>query len=272
MRGHPPAAPNAAGAHFLRDQRLISRLVCASGAGDGDLVLDLGAGYGSITAALAAAGARVTAVERDPRLVRRLQRRFVGDRRVRVVAADVLRMPLPRHAFLVVSNIPFGVTTRLLRRLLGDPAVPLAGAQLIVAHGAACWLASARPRDAETAWWASRYEMRLVRTIPAGSFAPPPSVDAAQLSIQPRDGTGPATGQAAGSAAGSARGQRALRTLQREAFRDKRRPVGVNRRLLVRAGIAPGTPAAELTGAEWHQLARVLTARSPVSGTARGGS
>jgi 23S rRNA (adenine-N6)-dimethyltransferase len=244
------APPNPAGAHFLRDRTLVTRLVRASTASPGDLVLDLGAGYGAITAALAAAGCRVTAVERDPRLARRLSRRFAADPRVRVAEADMLRVPLPRRDFLVVANIPFGASTRLLRRLLGDPAVPLAGAELITAHGVACWLASARPRDAETAWWAARYRMCLVRRVPAACFGPPPGTDAAQLSVRPRP------------AARSAAAQRMLRALLRDGFADPRRPVPVGRRVLLRAGIAPGTPAAELTAASWHRLAWML-ARPP---------
>ena len=246
MSGRQRAPPNPAGAHFLRDRAVVTRLVGASGAGGGDLVLDLGAGYGAITAALAAAGCRVTAVERDPRLARRLRRRFEADPRVRVTEADMLRVPLPRRDFLVVANIPFGASTRLLRRLIGDPAVPLAGAELITAHGVACWLASARPRDAETAWWAARYRMCLVRRIPAACFGPVPSTDAAQLSVRPRP------------AARSAPAQRVLRALVRDGFADRRRPVPVGRRVLLRAGIAPGTPAAELTAGDWHRLAWML--------------
>jgi 23S rRNA (adenine-N6)-dimethyltransferase len=256
VRGPPRAAPNPAGAHFLRNRTLITRLVGASGAGNGDLVLDLGAGYGAITAALATAGPRVIAVERDHRLVRKLDRRFAGEPRVRVVAADVLRVPLPRGEFLVVASIPFGVTTELLRRLLGDPGVPLAGAELIVGGGAARWLASPRPRDAETAWWTARYRIRLARPIPATSFAPAPNCDAAQISIRPRP------------IAGSRGDQRMLRGLLRDAFRGGgHRPVNVSRRVLLRAGIAPERRAADLTADEWHRLACLLAARPGPAGS-----
>lgn len=161
MPGRCRAAPNPAGAHFLHDRALIARMVGASGAGDGQLVLDLGAGYGAITAALAAAGPRVVAVERDPLLAGRLSRRFEGCSHVTVLAADVRDVPLPRREFLVVASIPFAVTTALLRRLLGDPSVPLAGAELIVGWGAGRWLSRPRPRDEETAWWTARYRIRL---------------------------------------------------------------------------------------------------------------
>jgi 23S rRNA (adenine-N6)-dimethyltransferase len=171
-----------------------------------------------------------------------------------VVTADVREVPLPRRDFLVVASIPFAVTTDLLRRLLGDPTVPLAGAELIVAWGAGRWLARRTPRDEETAWWTARYRIRLAGRIPAGSFAPPPSVDAAQLSVRPRP------------LAGSPHGQRVLRALLHEAFGSRRRPVDVGRRVLLRAGIVPGTPAAELTGDDWHRLAQSLTAPTEVPG------
>jgi 23S rRNA (adenine-N6)-dimethyltransferase len=182
--------PNPAGAHFLRDRSLIRQLVRGSGAGDGDLVLDLGAGYGAITSALARTGARVIAVERDPGLAGRLERRFSEHPGVRVVEADLRVIPLPRREFLVVANPPFSVTTALLRHLLGDRTVPLAGADLILQWGAAKGLTSARPRDTETARWLARYEVRLVRRVAAASFAPAPGVDAAHISIRPRAAAG----------------------------------------------------------------------------------
>jgi len=247
--------PNPAGAHFLRDHTLIAELVRASGAGDGRLVLDLGAGSGAITARLVASGARVIAIEHDPRLAAGLRRRFDGDHRVRVVEADLRRVPLPRREFLVAANPPFGLTTALCRRLLGDPAVPLAGAELVVQWGAARWLASSRPRDAETAWWAARYQVRLAASVSAASFVPPPRVDAARLSVRPRAITG------------SARGQRTLRALLRTGYR---RPglradavLPGRRRLLIRAGLDPRGPVEQITADQWHQLAVLLTGLGP---------
>jgi 23S rRNA (adenine-N6)-dimethyltransferase len=182
--GWPP--PNPAGAHFLVDHGLIRRLVGASGVGDGDLVLDLGAGYGALTGPLAGTGARVIAVELDPALAGRLRRRFAGQPAVRVAEADLRQLPWPRRPFHVVASPPFALTTHLCRRLLGDRAVRLAGAELVLGWGAANWLAGPRPADAQVARWAARYEISLVRRIPAACFSPPPASDAAQVSIRPR--------------------------------------------------------------------------------------
>lgn len=258
MAGRRPWPPQPAGAHFLHDRPLIRRLVRASAAGPGQLVLDLGAGHGAITLPLAATGARVIAVERDPRLAAGLRRRLAGQPLVTVVETDLREVPLPRREFLVVANIPFATTTALLRRLAGDPAARFGGGELITAWGVARWLTAPVPRDAETAWWAARYEFRLAGRVPAASFRPRPAVAAAHLSVRPRP------------LASCGRGQRLLRPLLQAAYRRPGLPAddlvrqvagssgGGARRLLARAGAAPGTRAAGLTAGQWHELALLL--------------
>jgi 16S rRNA A1518/A1519 N6-dimethyltransferase RsmA/KsgA/DIM1 with predicted DNA glycosylase/AP lyase activity len=180
--GQPP--PNPRGEHFLTDRQVIHQLVRASGVGPGDLVFDLGAGFGALTGPLSVIGAKVIAVEIDPVLAARLRRRFAAeaDSQVSVVEADLRCIPLPRRPFYVVANPPFALTTWLCRRLLGDPAVRLAGAELILEWGAAKGLAQGELG----ARWAGRYEITLVRRVPAKSFSPSPAAAAAHVSIRPR--------------------------------------------------------------------------------------
>lgn len=250
-----PLAPNPAGAHFLRDRQLVAALARASGAVTGRLVCDLGAGSGAITAGLAATGARVIAVERDPKLATRLRRRFADDLAVRVVEADLRTIPLPRRNFLVVASPPFSLTTALCRRLLSDPATPLAGAELIVQREAARWLAATRPRDAQTAWWSARYEIRLTQVISPESFTPPPRVSAAWLSVRPRAVPVPA------------RGQRFLRPVLTAAYRRPEARAGIalagHKRQLLRAGLDPGAPIADVTADQWHRLAVLVGGGTP---------
>jgi 23S rRNA (adenine-N6)-dimethyltransferase len=252
-----PLAPNPAGAHFLRDRQLVAALARASGAAAGRLVLDLGAGSGAITAGLAATGARVIAVERDPRLATRLRRRFGDDLLVRVAEADLRTIPLPRRDFLVVASPPFSLTTALCRRLLSDPATPLAGAELIIQEQAARWLGGPRPRDAQTAWWSARYQIRLTRVISPASFAPPPRVSAAWLSVRPRAVPVPA------------RGQRFLRPILKAAYRRPEIRAGIalsgHRRELARAGLDPAAPITEVTADQWHRLAVLLGGGTPAA-------
>src|SRR5260370_15141714 len=106
--------------NFLVDRRAIEGLVDGSGVGEGDLVLDIGAGNGLISGALARRSARVLAVERDPGLAERLRAKFATWPSVTVVEADALATPLPSEPYRVVANIPFGITTKILRHLLDD--------------------------------------------------------------------------------------------------------------------------------------------------------
>jgi 23S rRNA (adenine-N6)-dimethyltransferase len=169
------------GRHALRSRAFADELVRDAGVAAGTLVLDLGAGSGVITGALAAAGARVRAVELDAAALRQLQSRFGGDPRVDVVAADATRVRLPDEPFAVVANLPFAAGTAILRRLLGDPRVLLTQLDAIVEWGLAAKRTAVWPSTLLGCTWGARYELRLVRRVPRACFAPPPSVDAAVL-------------------------------------------------------------------------------------------
>jgi 23S rRNA (adenine-N6)-dimethyltransferase len=176
-----PRPQRGRGRHFLRSSRLAAELVRAAGVGRGDLVLDLGAGTGVLTRALARAGARVVPVELDAELAAGLRGRF-GD----IVEGDALRVPLPREPFKVVANLPFGSGTAILRRVL-DPRVPLERADVIVEWGLAAKRAAVWPSTQLSSYWSAWFELSVARRLPRCVFAPPPSVDAALLRIVRRD-------------------------------------------------------------------------------------
>ena len=153
----------------------------------GALVLDLGAGGGALTRALADAGARVRAVELDRPSLRELQARFGRDQRIEVIAADATVVVLPEEPFVVVANLPFAAGTAILRRLLGDPRVPLTRLDAIVEWGLAAKRTAIWPSTQLSCYWSAWYELAIARRIPRAAFAPPPSVDAALLRAVRRD-------------------------------------------------------------------------------------
>ncbi len=181
MAGRVAGAARPRGRHSLRSRAFADELVRDAGVESGTLVLDLGAGGGVLTRALADAGARVRAIELDPAALRQLRARFGRDPRVEVVEGDATTLPLPREAFAVVANLPFAAGTAILRRLLGDPRLPLARLDAIVEWGLAAKRAAVWPSTLLGCTWGAWYELRLVRRVPRACFAPPPSVDAAVL-------------------------------------------------------------------------------------------
>ncbi len=158
----------------------------------GALVYDLGTGPEVLAAVLAASGARVVLVERDARFATRpAAAGFVDDADVRVIEADLRAICDPRAA-RIVANLPFATSGAVVAHLLDPAGAPCAGADLVVEEGFARRLSSRRPRSAQGAWRAARYELALVRRVPRAAFAPAPGVDAALLRIIPRPPLTPA--------------------------------------------------------------------------------
>ena len=111
----------------------------------------------------------------------RPRRGWPGFGNVRVVTADALALPMPRRPFRVVANPPFGSTKAILRRLLGDPRVPLERADLVLQEQAARRYAARRPADPEMIAWGAAYELGTGRRLGPACFRPRPRVGAAVL-------------------------------------------------------------------------------------------
>jgi 23S rRNA (adenine-N6)-dimethyltransferase len=161
-------------------------LVRQAGVGPSDHVWEIGAGAGRLTEALARRARLVTAVERDPILADALRHACSSTPTVEVVCGDALRVPLPAEPFRAFGNIPFAITTSILRRLLDDPSSGMLRADLLIQLEAARRRAAVAPSSLLTLGWAPWWEFRLVRRVGRLGFEPPPSVDAAMLAIVPR--------------------------------------------------------------------------------------
>lgn len=173
--------------NFLVDRDLISRLV--ADVVPGDLVVDFGAGTGTLTLPAARAGADVLAVERDPTWSARLRQRArdtgVHDR-VQVVHEDLRSVRLPARPWRVIASPPFNLTTTLLRRLLDDPLRAPERADLVLQWEVARKFAAQPPTTLLGTTWAPWWRMTLVQRIPRTAFRPVPRIDAGWLRIERR--------------------------------------------------------------------------------------
>lgn len=178
------ARRRAYGQNFLASRSPAARLVRDADVRPDELVVEIGAGTGLLTAELAKHARTVVAVELDPALAAGLRRRFARHDGVTVVEADALRVALPGEPFRVVANLPFNASSSILRRLL-DPTLALERADLVLQWEVARKRAG-RPRSALSARWAPWWRFRLGRRIPPEAFRPRPAVAAGVLVAERR--------------------------------------------------------------------------------------
>ena len=175
------------GQNFLYDEELLSALAEAAGVAADEDVLEIGPGCGSLTKHLCRRAAHVLAVELDERLIPLLTAFMAEEKNLAIVQGDVMALNLQevtkdlKKPFAVVANIPYYITTPLIRLLLTG-GLPVSRLALMVQKEVADKILSS-PGDDGWGPLAIRCqymcEPHLAMDVPATCFTPPPKVDSA---------------------------------------------------------------------------------------------
>jgi 16S rRNA (adenine1518-N6/adenine1519-N6)-dimethyltransferase len=184
----------ALGQNFVADPNTVRRIARLADVAAGDQVVEIGAGLGSLTLALAETGARVTAVEVDRHLLPIL-RATVEPAGVAVIDGDAMTLDwntllgTDAGRWTLVANLPYNIATPLVADLLDG--VPAIGRMLVmVQREVGERLAAAAGTDAygavsvKVAYWATA---KVVGRVPAGVFIPRPAVESVLVLIVRRD-------------------------------------------------------------------------------------
>jgi 16S rRNA (adenine1518-N6/adenine1519-N6)-dimethyltransferase len=253
------------GQNFVHDPNTVRRIVELAGVTPDDVVLEVGPGLGSLTLGLLATGARVAAVEIDPKLAERLPK-TVAERgpeaadRLTVIGADALRVTreqLPEPTALV-ANLPYNVAVPVVLHLLAELPSLKTGLVMVQTEVADRMAAGPGSRiygvpSVKLAWYGTA---RKVAAVPRSVFWPVPNVDSALVAFE--RGDAPASGD-----------RDRLFGLVDAAFSQRRKTLraalagwaGSAERageLLAAAGIDPRTRGEQL---DVHDFARIAAAR-----------
>ncbi len=252
------------GQHFLFDLNICRKIARLAGPLDGKTVIEVGPGPGGLTRALLEAGARVVAVEKDPRfapILADLAEAFDG--RLTVVQSDALvvdETTLPGAPSSIVANLPYNVGTPLLVKWLTGPFHPVAMTLMFQKEVAQRIVATPGGGDYGrlAVLTQALCEAHIVMELPARAFTPPPKIASAVVRLTPR-AERPSAELIADlqAVAQVAFGQR------RKMLRSALRELG-GKALCVQAGIDPNVRAETVPVAGFWALAKAHGGASPI--------
>lgn len=180
------------GQHFLTSPAIAARIVAASGVKARDVVLEIGAGKGMLTRALAFTAARIIAVEKDRALIETLAASDIAGMPNVIIREGDIRELLRKEAFRgrlgkryhVVANIPYYLTAHLFRMLLQEMPSPPQSITLLIQKEVARRVCARAPHANLLALSVQSYGTPdIVRDVSRRHFLPQPGVDSSILRI-----------------------------------------------------------------------------------------
>jgi 16S rRNA (adenine1518-N6/adenine1519-N6)-dimethyltransferase len=181
------------GQNFLVDQNIARKIVEAVGATERDVVVEIGSGFGALTLGLAERAGLVVAIEFDAGIVRAFREEYGEVPRVSVLARDVLDVDLVEVAaargatrLIVVGNLPYNLTSPVIRRLIESKAVVARAILMVQAEVGARIVARPGERDYSSLSAAVQFHagVRPLFGVTRTCFHPRPRVDSAVIAIE----------------------------------------------------------------------------------------
>jgi 16S rRNA (adenine1518-N6/adenine1519-N6)-dimethyltransferase len=268
LRAYGLQPKKSLGQNFLVDPSGLDKVMQAAGLSPEDTVLEIGAGLGSLTVLLAQTVRRVIAVEIDRGLIAPLTEAVSEYDNVQIVEGDILKIPPEElnlgEAYLVVANIPYYISSAIIRRLLETqnrpPRIVLTVQQEVAERICA--------KDGKFSLLALSVQVfgvpRIQARIAAGCFYPAPDVDSAVLSITlfPQPLIAPEELDTFFRLARAGFSQK-RKTLRNTLSAGLGLPAVQAESLLAAAGIDPRRRAETLSIAEWGRLTDVWKRTQP---------
>ncbi len=180
------------GQHFVIDGRIISRIINSAELQPDDIVVEVGAGLGNLTAPLAEQVRHLYAIEIDPRLIAELQKEFQRNKKIEIVPGDALELDFApwfqrwQKRMKVVANLPYEISTPMIFRFFQERqyfSLLVLMLQLEVARRIVA-LPGTKEYGPLSIWSELYSHPQILFTVSPQAFFPPPRVESAVVKFE----------------------------------------------------------------------------------------
>ncbi len=172
------------GQHFLIDEEVLAAIVEGAGIEKTDEIVEIGPGIGVLTRELISRAKHVTAIELDRRFTLILKMLDPSKKKLTIVEGNALQTPMPDHHYKIVANIPYHITSPLLRHVFLESAITPSSLTLLLQREVAETICDTKNAGMLTILVGLFGTPSILTTVPPDAFLPPPKVDSAVLHIE----------------------------------------------------------------------------------------
>jgi 16S rRNA (adenine1518-N6/adenine1519-N6)-dimethyltransferase len=183
LKAHGVQLNRDLGQHFLIDDDVLAAIVDAAHIEAGDHIMEIGAGIGVLTKELTERAKNVTAIEVDANMIPLLKEFTGAPANLNIIQGNALHVPFPSEPYKIVANIPYHITSPLLRHAFLESAAAPRTLTLLIQREVAEKICETEDRGLLTILVGLFGTPRIIRTVPPSAFLPPPAVDSAVLHI-----------------------------------------------------------------------------------------
>ena len=171
--------------NFLAKAHLTATLVNDSSIDLRDIIYEIGPGKGILTKELAKRAKKVIAIEKDRKLYMKLLKKFASDDKIILHHADFLEFKIDEPLYKIFANVPFNITSALIRKLLFDVNPPIEAYLIIQKEGAEKFIGAPKTTQFSVLLkpW---FRMTIIKYFKRTDFSPIPNVNVVMLHIEKR--------------------------------------------------------------------------------------
>jgi len=179
---------------FLKNQDIVQKIIQAAEIESKDQILEIGPGKGVLTEPLLQTGAKIFAIEKDPEMINFLQEKFKDNSQLILIQADIrdflknegyTKYKIQDTKYKVIGNIPYYLTSHLLRILLENPIKPKLIVLMIQKEVAERITAKLPKMNLLSVCVQSYAKPEIICYVSKTTFQPKPKVDSAVIKLTP---------------------------------------------------------------------------------------